>query len=139
LTAEDARETAGRGIVVVSTLALPANIPDTIRTAFRQRQQTNLRLMLDAGVRLAIGTDNPDDTSVQEAMYVRDLGVLDNLTLLKIWVEATPATIFPTRRIGYVREGFESNFIALSGDPVADFQNVRRIRLRVKQGRILAP
>jgi imidazolonepropionase-like amidohydrolase len=95
--------------------------------------------MLDAGVHLAIGTDNPDDTSVQEAVYVRDLGVLDNLAVLKMWVEATPATIFPTRQIGYVREGFESNFIALSGNPVADFQNVQRIMLRVKQGRILIP
>jgi imidazolonepropionase-like amidohydrolase len=139
LTAEDAREAARRGIVVVSTLALPANIPDTTRTVLRQRQQTNLRLMLDAGVRLAIGTDNPDDTSVQEAVYVRDLGVLDNLAVLKMWVEATPATIFPTRRIGYVREGFESNFIALRGNPVADFENVQRIRLRVKQGRVLIP
>jgi imidazolonepropionase-like amidohydrolase len=95
--------------------------------------------MYDAGVRLAIGTDHPDDTSVQEAVYVRELGVLDNLAVLKMWVEATPATIFPARRIGYVREGFEASFVALRGDPVADFENVQRIMLRVKQGRILAP
>jgi imidazolonepropionase-like amidohydrolase len=139
LTAEDAREVARRGIVVVSTLALPANIPDTIRTVLRPRQQTTLRLMVDAGVRLAIGTDNPDDTSVQEAVYIRELGVLDDLAVLKMWVEATPATIFPTRRIGYLREGFEASFLALSGNPLAEFQNVRRITLRVKQGRIVVP
>jgi imidazolonepropionase-like amidohydrolase len=139
LTADDARETVRRGIVVVTTLALPANVPDTTRARLRQRQQTNLRLMHDAGVRLAIGTDNPDDSSVQEATYVRELGVLDNLTVLKIWVEATPATIFPTRRIGYLQEGFEASFLALSGNPVADFQNVQRITLRVKQGRTLIP
>jgi imidazolonepropionase-like amidohydrolase len=139
LTAEDAREAARRGIVVVTTLALPANIPDTTRMVLRQRQQTNLRLMLDAGIRIAIGTDNPDDTSVQEAVYVRGLGVLDNLAVLKMWVEATPATIFPTRRIGYLREGFEASFLALSGNPLAELQNVQRITLRVKQGRILIP
>jgi imidazolonepropionase-like amidohydrolase len=139
LTAEDARETVRRGIVIVTTLALPANVPDTPRAVLRQRQQTSLRLMHDAGVRLAIGTDNPDDTSVQEAMYVRELGVLDNLTVLKMWVEVTPATVFPTRQIGYVREGFEASFLALSGNPVSDLQNVQRIALRVKQGRILIP
>ena len=139
LTAADARETARRGIVVVTTLALPANVPDTTRAVLRQRQQTNLRLMLDAGVRLAIGTDNPDDTSVEEALYVREIGVLDSLAVLKMWVEATPATIFPTRRIGYLQEGFEASFLALSGNPVVDFQNVQRITLRVKQGRAVTP
>jgi hypothetical protein len=139
LTAEDARETARRGIVVVTTLALPANIPDTTRAVLRQRQRTSLQLMHQAGVRLAIGTDNPDDSSVQEALYVRQFDVLDNLTVLKMWVEATPAIIFPTRRIGYVREGFEANFLVLSGNPAADFENVRRIKLRVKQGRTLVP
>jgi imidazolonepropionase-like amidohydrolase len=95
--------------------------------------------MHDAGVRLAIGTDNPDDTSVQEAIYVRELGVLDNLAVLKIWVETTPAAIFPDRRIGQLREGFEASFLALSGNPLTDFRNVQRILLRVKQGRTLLP
>jgi imidazolonepropionase-like amidohydrolase len=38
-----------------------------------------------------------------------------------------------------VREGFEANFLVLSGNPAADFENVRRIKLRVKQGRTLVP
>lgn len=137
LTVEDAREVAQRGIVVVTTFALPANIPDATRAALRRKQGTNLGLMHDGGVRVAIGTDNPDDTSVQEATYVRELGVLDNLTVLKMWVEITPATIFPNRPIGHLREGFEASFLALSGDPLTDFENVRRITLRVKQGRPL--
>jgi imidazolonepropionase-like amidohydrolase len=123
--------------VAVSTLALPATLAEATRTVLRQRQQTNVRLMHDAGVRLAIGTDNPDDTSVQEALYVRGLGVLDSRVVLKMWVEVTPATIFPDRRIGHLREGFEASFLVLSGNPVEEFDNVRRITLRIKQGRRL--
>jgi hypothetical protein len=38
-----------------------------------------------------------------------------------------------------LREGFEASFIALRGDPVIDFRNVRRITLRFKQGPRLVP
>jgi hypothetical protein len=137
-TAQDAANAAGRGIIVVTTLALPATIPDATRVTLRQRQQASLRIMRDAGVRLAIGTDNPDDTSVQEAIYVHGLGV-DRLTVLKMWTDTAPLTIFPGRRIGALREGYEASFLALAGDPLTDLENVRRIRLRVKQGTVLAP
>ena len=69
-----------------------------------------------------------------EANHLQDLGVLDNLTLLKIWTEATPQAIFPNRRIGFLREGYEASFLALEGNPLENWQNVRRIKVRFKQG-----
>ena len=42
--------------------------------------------------------------------------------------------IFPQRRIGELRPGFEASFLVLDGDPIADFGNTSRIGLRVKQG-----
>ena len=46
------------------------------------------RLLLNAnGVRLAIGSDRPEDTSVAEFLYLKTLGMFDNLTLLKMWTE----------------------------------------------------
>jgi imidazolonepropionase-like amidohydrolase len=57
---------------------------------------------------------------------------------LKIWCENTPATIFPKRRIGYLKEGYEASFLVLAGNPLEDFNHTGKIEMRVKQGKILA-
>jgi imidazolonepropionase-like amidohydrolase len=71
---------------------------------------------------------------VLEADHLHSLGVIDPLALLKLWVEATPRSIFPKRRIGILREGYEASFLALEGNPIDDWRNVRRIKVRFKQG-----
>jgi hypothetical protein len=40
----------------------------------------------------------------------------------------------PHRRIGFLRDGYEASFLALEGNPLEDWRNVRRITLRFKQG-----
>ena len=65
------------------------------------------------------------------------LGVFDNKTLLKIWCENTAKTIFPDRKLGFLREGYEATFLVLNGNSLIDFMNVKDINLRVKQGKIL--
>ena len=47
---------------------------------------------------------------------------------------ATAKTIFPQRKIGVLSEGYESGFLALEDNPLEDLQNVRKIKLRFKQG-----
>jgi imidazolonepropionase-like amidohydrolase len=42
--------------------------------------------------------------------------------------------IFPQRKIGALKDGSEANFLVLEGNPIQDFGNVKRIRMRVKQG-----
>jgi imidazolonepropionase-like amidohydrolase len=71
---------------------------------------------------------------VPEAIYLSSLGVYSNAELLRLWTEVTPQSIFPNRQIGRLARGYESSFIVLDGDPLADFSNVKRIKLRVKQG-----
>lgn len=44
---------------------------------------------------------------------------------------------FRGRRIGALKEGYEASFVALEGDPLEDWANVRRIRTRFKQGVVL--
>jgi imidazolonepropionase-like amidohydrolase len=65
--------------------------------------------------------------------------MIDNLGLLRMWSYTTPRSIFPDRQIGALDEGFEASFVALEGDPLKDFGNVRRIKFRFKQGVLLAP
>jgi predicted amidohydrolase YtcJ len=87
-------------------------------------------------VKIAIGSDW-SDTSLPEAMNLYELGVFDNKTLLNIWCHTTPSAIFPERNIGQLKEGFEASFIVLDAKPLDDFENVKNIRLRFKQGCLL--
>lgn len=127
----DAREARKRGTFVVTTLAGTRDKNDSLNAR-------NLKLLHAQGVKLALGSDDYRNDTVPEALYLASLHALDNLTLLKMWCETTAETIFPKRKIGELREGYEANFIVLEGDPLHEFSNVTKVKLRVKQGRVLA-
>lgn len=46
-------------------------------------------------------------------------------------------TIFPKRKIGYLKSGYEASFLVLDGNPLTNFEAVKKIRLRFKQGFML--
>jgi imidazolonepropionase-like amidohydrolase len=156
LTEEDARLAAERKVRVVTTAAAGQSMPaagthhgqphheaPTSQQADRgeplsvelgrQVVKDNLTLLHRAGVRLAIGSDHAD-TSLDEVLYLRSLQVFDDLTLLNLWCDETPAAIFPGRKIGRFEEGYEASFLALGGNPLDEFTQVRAIRRRFKQG-----
>ena len=99
----------------------------------RDIQVHNLTLLHQAGVKIAIGSDHAE-TALAEALHLRQLGVFDNLTLLKLWCETTPQAIFPSRNIGRFEEGYEASFLVLRGNPIENFDHVQQITLRMKQG-----
>ena len=144
--AETAKLAASRGIVVVTTMA-PHGAPPKPPTeealaAERAQQHANFETLRAAGVPIAIGVDGisgeePFLTAAYEAKFLHDGGFADNLALLKAWSETTARTIFPARRIGRLASGYEASFLVLDGDPIADFANVGRIRMKVKQGQEL--
>jgi Amidohydrolase family len=141
----DARLAARRRVVVVTTLvsaidrALEKKEGDVqVADALRDLLVHNLRVLNKHGVRIAIGSDSYRHTSLVEALNLHRLQVFDNLTLLKMWCETTVATIFPGRKIGHLKEGYEASFLVLNADPLADFTNVQKIHTRVKQGEILS-
>jgi imidazolonepropionase-like amidohydrolase len=105
--------------------------------AILARQAPNLRLLKQAGVRIVIGSDDPADTTSAEVAHLRRLGVFSDEELLSMWTEETPRTIFPARKIGSLEEGYEASFLALEGDPLADWTATGRIELRVKRGVVL--
>jgi imidazolonepropionase-like amidohydrolase len=140
LTEDMARAAAARGVAVVSTLSFGrrANAPDR-NVAQAQRDAIaarNLRTLKEAGVTIAIGSDNFGATSRSEALYLSDLAVFSNAELLRMWSMATPQLIFPQRRIARLAEGYEANLLVLDADPLADFANTGRIRLRMMNGQI---
>ncbi len=107
------------------------------RTAVREMLMHNLRVLHKQGVPIAIGSDSFRANSLSEALALHSLKVFDNLTLLKMWCETTAQTIFPRRKIGYLKEGYEASFLVLGSDPLQDFNNVQKIETRVKQGEVL--
>lgn len=147
LTESDARAAARRSIVVVTTVSELLEILDrVIREGGPQGEAAgrvrglivdNLRLLRDAGVRIAIGSDRYRTTSVPEVMALRATGVFSDTALLRMWSIDTPIAIFRGRNIGHLRAGYEASFLVLDGNPLGDFDAVRRIRMRVKLGVIL--
>ena len=136
----DAKLVAKEHIVVVTTIgeAVDATFDEKyderMRLAVRSMLIENLNVLRKHHVSIAIGSDSFRQTALAEALSLTKLKSLDNLTLLKMWCEATAATIFPKRKIGYLKDGYEANFLVLTGNPLADFANVKTIGQRIKHG-----
>ncbi len=131
----DARLAARNRITVVTT-TLSHRKSDHV-TGLAEIHRENLRLLHRLGIKLALGTDDNGKTVLSEAENLHKLGVFDSLTLLKMWTETTAQAIFPRRKIGYLKEGYEASFLALTANPLEDFLNVKKIVLRFKQGQVI--
>jgi imidazolonepropionase-like amidohydrolase len=141
ITKEDAALAARKGVDVVTTTYVATDEikkPEDLKKA-QAIQINNLRLLHDAGVKLAVGPDVYGVTSLAEIMNLYQLKVFDNLTLLKMWSENSPALIFPGRKIGHLQDSYEASFLVLDGNPLEDFMNIEKIRLRFKQGNFIVP
>jgi hypothetical protein len=144
ISTEDAIEAARRKTVVITTCSIAENAPPSIVPKPLLPQvllmyKESIRRLQQAGVPIAVGSDNPMSSSVEEFLYLKKMDVLDNLGLLKMWTENTPKTIFPKRKIGALKEGYEASFLALESNPLDDLTNVRKIKYRFKQGHLLRP
>jgi imidazolonepropionase-like amidohydrolase len=136
ITDADARAAARAHIVVVATASLAYdNNPDPARLALVQdMQRANLLKLKRAGVPILIGTDGQPDAAPIEARYLIDLGVLTPKETLVSLTRITPRYILPGRRIGALKPGYEASFLALKANPVTDFDAIKTISRRVKQG-----
>lgn len=137
-----------RGVILVTTAASgsaenfekpnPLSSMNENEKRFRKITIRNLQHLKDAGVKLAVGTDTTAGAgALAEVNFLRETGVFSNLELLKMWSETTPKVIFPQRKIGALKEGYEANFLVLGRNPIEDFREVNKIRVRVKQGEAL--
>jgi len=144
LTEEDVKETARREIWVdIAPVAIEIYNPQDplLKAQTRERIDAvkirNLKLLKQFNARIAFGSDWFGRTPVGDVLYIQKLGVFSNLEILKIWSEDTPRSIFPNRKIGLLKAGYEANFIVLDGNPLVDFEQIKNIRLRFKQGYFL--
>lgn len=143
ISERDARLAARNRVVVVTTLisAIDSALQKKEGEPFNELRDLlvqNLQLLKKHGVPIAIGSDSYRQTSLAEALNLQKLEAVDNRTLLKMWCETTTAAIFPKRKIGHLKEGYEASFLALNDNPLQDFANVRKIDRRFKQGEFLS-
>ena len=141
LTEEDAKETARRGVWVdIAPVAIDIYNPEdpALKAQIKERiaavKTHNLKLLKRFKAKIAFGSDRYGSTPINDVLYIQKLGVFSNLEMLKIWCEDTPRNIFPNRKIGLLKDGYEANFIVLDGNPLENFEQIKNITLRFKQG-----
>ena len=99
-----------------------------------------LKRLYKAGVTIALGADQHNQTSMLELNYIHEeLEIFDNAALLKMATYTTPKSIFPDRFIGKFDNGYEVSFLALESNPLEDWSALKEISMRVKQGNVLKP
>lgn len=139
ITGADAEAAAKAHIPVTTTVSwldeMKEEDPKHAEIARDQIVIPNLKFLKAAGVKLLVGSDKFRRNTVPELRILRSLGIFSDKELLQMDTESTAQAIFPTRKIGKLQEGYEANFLVLDRDPAADLENLKSIRLRVKQGR----
>lgn len=137
----DAALAAERSVQVMTTASLLERrrerlSPEQYATLL-DAQRENLLLLRDAGVTLAVGSDEPRATSTLEFEYLRGLSLFSNAELLRMWSANCSTTLFPERRLGRLLPGYEASFLVLGEDPLVNLDAVRGIMLRVKEGEVV--
>lgn len=137
LTDADAEAAARGGVVVVTTAGISRNFagPPERTAAVRALQIENLRRLRAAGVTLAIGSDDFQNGAAGEVAYLREIGVFNDTTLLRLWIDTPRASIFPDRKLGRLDPGYEANVTVLSADPSANLDATKAPRAVIKAGR----
>lgn len=134
-------EAARRGVTVITTTAASRYAiqrqPET-EAAIMANYADNVRRLRNAGVKLALGSDMFEGSVLDEIETVDRLNVLPRPELLRIATADTARLLFPNRVIGAFAEGAEASLIAVDGDPLKDLGSLRRVRLAIKQGELLA-
>ncbi len=136
----DAALASEQGTIVLTTTLLSVDRADGDSARLERMQDNqahNLRLLAEAGVVLAVGSDQYSKNSVDEVMNLASLNVFDPSTLLNMLCSVTPQAIFPDRRLGVLEDGAEASFLVLRGNPNESLERLREITLRVKDGNLL--
>lgn len=138
ITPEDARAAAKAGVSVTTTLSwltdLKEESPEQYRIAKDRIVLPNMKVLRAAGVSLFVGSDKFRRDVVPELQALKGLGVFSDQEILTMDVAATAKNIFPDRKIGELKDGYEANFLVLDRNPMANLDNLDSVSVRVKHG-----
>lgn len=98
-------------------------------------QKASIKDLSNAGFKFAIGSDR--DFFQQELFYWFQYSIFSNENILAIATKETPKLIFPDRKIGELKEGFEASLLVFNTNPLADYKTLQVIQLKIKNGKII--
>ncbi|WP_194756387.1 amidohydrolase family protein [Aliidiomarina indica] len=140
LSDETIKEAAAMNIAVITTVSVSElvyqNNPDQLAQV-KALQKDNLGRLHAAGVAIIPGTDRFDVNVVYELEYLQAFEIFTPQQLLDSAVKTGPQRLFSDRKIGQFQEGYESNFVVVSENPLEDIAHLNGIELVVKQGHVV--
>lgn len=149
-SSEELKTIRQRKIVIIPTLSLNEEY-SIVRDASNNYQgkfdvarfnqvlefhKKTVRTLRNAGFVFAIGSDR--DSLTPELNYWFKNNVFDAAYTLHAATVTTPQMMYPKRKIGFLKEGYEASFLVLEGNPLADFEQIKNIKMRFKQGYFLS-
>jgi hypothetical protein len=114
----------------------PIKKPVNFLNAMNYKKQI-LNLMYKAHVALALGGDYFGNTVAPEIDTLIKYNFFSNEQFLSIYTRDTPQSIFPNRKIGEFKDGYESSFLVLDSNPHKNIEAIKNIRYRFKQGKLI--
>jgi imidazolonepropionase-like amidohydrolase len=115
---------------------LPESLEKERQVGTRQRQ--NFTAALEAGARIAFGTDAgvfPHGHNARQLSRMTRFGMSPLQALQAATI--TNAELFGLEdEIGHVRSGYRADLIAVNGDPLEDIETLERVEFVMKDGRI---
>lgn len=150
LTPELAAEMARRGTALIPTLfvyrqiatmpGIPAYAQEKAK-AIVERHRRVVGLARDAGVAVGAGTDagspeTPHPTLVEELQCLVEAGMTPAEALVAATGDAARILGLESE-IGAIAPGLAADLVAVDGDPTGDLARLRRVRLVVRDGRVV--
>ncbi len=98
-------------------------------------QKESIKKLTENGFSFAIGSDR--DSFLPELSYWFKYNIFSNEKILSITTKTTPQLIFPKRKIGEIKKGYEASFLVLNENPISNIEAIKKIEVRIKQGRLV--
>ncbi len=145
LTPYDFQKAKAKGVAIIPTayLALrriPRRSDEEKKAALANIlafQSAFFEQALKYEIPMGLGSDDFGETLMKEVDYLHEHNLLTELQLLQMMSVSGPQLCFPDRKIGKLAVGYEGSLLVLSDNPLTDFNAVKRIETRIKQGVVL--
>lgn len=127
---------AARGIKVIATAGVAQLFKQKSERAeeIRATQKLNLQRLKDAGVSVLLGSDRFDKNILSEIYYLDELALYSRTELLDMAVTKTVSAIWPAKKYGQLKPGYQADFLVLEENPLTRLQALETIRLSFAAG-----
>lgn len=99
-----------------------------------ESQKKLLDYMLSHDIIVALGSDQYQKSLWTEIEHINKNNILDPSVLLNIITKVNSQLIFPNRKVGEIKDGYEASFLVLDKNPMIDINSILQIDSSYKNG-----